>query len=382
MKKHLFLGALALIALAACTKDVVKEVNPSNLIEFRSNMDRLTSRATSTTTDDLTSFYVTAYKGSAVYFEKVEFKKNPNSNFYSATPYYWPDETTDLDFYAYTPSGTDLSGTTTDIVTLDASGKTVAAYSPSTTIANQIDFLVGTATADGTSGANGVALTLNHQLSQIEIQAKESNDAYNFQIAGVRIAQIPSIANYTFPEVGTASGTWALTNTTGENYKAVYEFTYDTAVELGETAKTVMVASGDSDNAILIPQTLTAWAPTTDGTNTNAGAYIAVLLRITTSAGAQYYPSASAATGAVVTVGDYTYAWAGIGIGTTWEAGKKYTYILDFSSGAGYVDPTKPTPAADGDPWEPGDPIFKNQIFFTDVEVSDWTEGTVDVGTL
>jgi hypothetical protein len=48
----------------------------------------------------------------------------------------------------------------------------------------------------------------------------------------------------------------------------------------------------------------------------------------------------------------FYYGYAAVPISDEWEAGKCYTYVLDFSNGCGYVDPEKPfafNPDTDGD---------------------------------
>ena len=66
-------------------------------------------------------------------------------------------------------------------------------------------------------------------------------------------------------------------------------------------------------------------------------------------------------------------------INTNWEAGKKYVYTLDFSEGAGKVDPEKPDPADPNDPFNPGEDILGSPIKFT-VEVSEWEDaGAQDI---
>ena len=60
-----------------------------------------------------------------------------------------------------------------------------------------------------------------------------------------------------------------------------------------------------------------------------------------------------------------------------WESGKKYVYTLDFSEGAGRVDPTDPgvavTPDGVTDP-KKGNPILGTRIKFGLV-VSPWIDG-------
>ncbi len=215
-------------------------------------------------------------------------------------------------------------------------------------MADQVDFV--TANATGKKSVNesaGVPLTFNHQLTQIEVRAKTSNDVYTFKISGVRIGE--PVAKGSFDFVTTD---WTL----GSD-KAIYTDTYADARTLTPEAVSVM---GDGGNAILLPQQLVAWDPKGDATNTAQGAYLSVKLQITTKeTGVQVYPFPSN--------GDCQ--WAAIPINTNWEAGKKYIYTLDLTNGAGNVDPHDP---------DPGTPVLGGPIKFT-VDVVDWVDTPVDV---
>lgn len=109
------------------------------------------------------------------------------------------------------------------------------------------------------------------------------------------------------------------------------------------------------------------WTPDTDKTNTNKGAYLAVKVNITTTSGARVYPDAS--------VGEYD--WVAVPVGTNWVAGQKYVYTLDFSNGAGKVDPEKPMPGPT-DPFKPGEDVLGSAIKFT-VTVTPWTSASENV---
>lgn len=62
---------------------------------------------------------------------------------------------------------------------------------------------------------------------------------------------------------------------------------------------------------------------------------------------------------------------------------KKYIYTLDFSEGAGKVDPEKEQPEDPTvDPFDPGEDILGSPIKFT-VEVSEWEDaGAQDITTM
>lgn len=188
----------------------------------------------------------------------------------------------------------------------------------------------------------------------IEIKAKNTNDGYVYKVQGVRIGQPVSKATFDF---GTTS--WQL-GSVKTNYEATYAGSEKT---LTGTAASIMAV--EDDNAMLIPQQLIAWTPDTDKTNTNKGAYLAVKVNITTKDGARVYPS----------VGEYD--WVAVAVNTKWEPGQKYVYTLDFSNGAGKVDPEKPMPGPT-DPFKPGEDVLGSAIKFT-VTVTPWTPASEDV---
>ena len=333
--------AMTAMLIASCSSDDVVSTNTGRAIDFRTSVG---TRGTETTTANIDKFWVTAIDGAgANYFSKQEYKKE--GEFFTSKPlYYWPVGT--LNFFAYSPSETDLGAT----VTINKDTKTLADFSPAAKIADQKDFV--TATASGTRVDNetkGVKLTFAHQLSQIEIKAKNTNTGYIYKVVGVRIGKPVSKGTFTF-----STNTWSLTTTEKANYAV--EYTTDPRTLTADTDTTMMGAA--NDNAMLLPQQLTAWDFKTDQTNTKNGAYIALKIQITTKDGARVYPAK----------GDYD--WAAVAINTNWEAGKKYVYTLDFSNGAGKVDPEKPTPDPT-DPFKPGEDILGGPIKFK-VTVTDW----------
>ena len=251
MKKQIMFMAMTAMLIASCSSDDVVSTNTGRAIDFRTSVG---TRGTETTTDNITKFWVTAIdEAGANYFSKQEYKKEKEGEFFTSTPlYYWPVGT--LNFFAYSPSETDLGAT----VTIDKDTKNLADFSPATEIANQKDFV--TATASGTRAANetnGVELTFAHQLSQIEIKAKNTNTGYIYKVVGVRIGKPVSKGTFTFD-----TNKWTLTTTKKTNYAV--EYTTPPRI-LGAEAATMM--GTDNNNAMLLPQQLVAWASATDNNN-------------------------------------------------------------------------------------------------------------------
>ncbi len=340
--KHtlLFAAAASLLALTACSNDDPAEVNLGRKINFRPAM---ATRATETNNGNLVDFNASAFLGSTPYFLNQTFSKASGSSFYnSASDYYWPGDDSELSFVAYAPS--DLAG-----VTINESEKTLSNFSPASDISKQIDFI--SAKATGKKSVNegpGVPLDFNHNLAQIEVRGLTNNKNYTFKITGVRIGEPVATGSFNFD-----TNAWTLASN-----KTDYESTYSTPIVLGPDAQNLM---GTNGNAMILPQQLTAWDPDGDASNTKAGAYLSVKLQINVldangNEGLQIYPFPS----------NGNCIWAAIPINTNWEPGKKYIYTLDFSHGAGYVDPKDPNP---------GTPVLGGPIKFT-VNVIDWVDSS------
>ena len=343
MKKTIILMGITAMVFSSCANDTIKEANLGHAIDFRVATQ---TKATETTTANLTTFYVTAINESgANYFTNAAFTK-VDSYFTSSPLYYWPGNET-LQFYAYAPSATTLGAT----VTIDQTTQTIAGYAPAAEFANQKDLVTAKTTGSKENEATGVALTFNHQLSQIEVKARNANEGYVYKIQGVRLAQPVAKGNFDF-----STSKWELSTNTDD--KAIYEVTYNTTVTLNTYAQNLMEAEGN--NAMLLPQQLVAWDPENDKDNANKGAYISVYAQVTTAEGARVYPKTEG----------LEYAWLAVPVDTKWEAGYKYVYTLDFSNGAGYPDPI------DGD--KVGDTVLGGPIKFT-MEVNPWEKEEMTV---
>lgn len=351
MTKKILLLAMAAMAMASCSKDETTSINQGKGISFRTSADKIT-RGTEINNDNIEDIYVTALdKNGANLFANQLFHKEENGVFSSTPLYYWPSDGSDLKFHAYAPEAAAIGGTLSFSL---GKNNMLTGFSPAGEINDQVDFIYATETGNKDDEADGVRLTFDHMLSQVSINAKNTNTGYIYKVKGVKIAKPISKGNLDFDKVATDKGNaWSW-----EADKAVYKVTYETERTLSETAQTLMAA--DKNHAMLIPQQLVAWDGDSDPKNENENAYLAVLVNITTVAGAQVYPH---------TAGEY--GWAAVGIPTKWEMGQHYVYTLDFSDGAGKVDPETPEPTDPDDPFDPGDDILGGAIKFT-VKVNDW----------
>lgn len=356
MKKNVLFLAAGLLAFCACSKDETTDFDNSGAIEFRPSVETMT-RGQLINTANITSFKVSSYLtgASSNYFSNVEVTKSGTT--WTAANLYWPGSGT-LNFFAYAP---------TDVATVAVSptARTITDFAPATSVAAQKDVVV--AFNSGTKAANagtGVALNFKHILSQVEVQAKSSNTtAYEIKVLGVKLARIPSKANFNFPTTVVSGALpqsqWvAPASSTAKDYA----INLDAAVTLDNNAKNIT-----KSNFLMIPQQLTPW----DKSATANGAYISVLCQIFSKSGStpvQVYPDESG-----------RYAYAAVPIGTNWEPGKKYTYTLNFlgNGGGGNVDPnpTNPEnpsdPNVDPTPGTGGDPVLGGNISFT-VTVDEW----------
>ena len=323
----IMIGA-ALLFLASCSKDTVKESNGAMAINFMMSVD---TKATPTQTDDLTAFHVSAFdENDDTYFSNILFTNEDEDNYFeSEEKYYWP-ASGELTFYAWAPTEVEIE----DLA--------IEEFTPATKIKDQIDLI--TATGTGNNSSDAVFLEFTHMLSQVEIKAKNSNTNYVYTVKGVRISKVIESGSLDLTDHEWTPGT------TKTDYESVYTAD-ETPVTLNGTAQNVMSAEG---NAMLVPQQLVAWNPATDKSNDNNGSYLGIYVNIKTALDKQIYPETG------------TYGWVAIPVDTQWKAGKKYIYTLDFSGGAGYVSPE--------DPENPGNEILGESIKFSlNTTVEEWT---------
>ena len=369
MKKNYWILAAAAVALAACSNDDTIAVNQgieeANTINFSTIVEGQT-RAASITTSSLTSFYVTANRGTDIYFgaTPVEFVKDGSTTSYrSATKYYWPSEGK-LDFIAFAPA-TGSTITRTDTTTFSVT--------PAAAPASQEDFVYGVVRQqDKTSGGNGVALNFRHAMSNVIIQLKNTASDLDVTVGNVSIGYILPTGAFA-PAFKTAAGSEAGFSTDGTNISNVtasesgYYITPDAWTASGTRTSYTQAATATSYTSatattalpadmILVPQTLVypeVYSAATAGSGYN-GACITVQVKIQDKQG--HYLAGTA--------GAFETAMWPLAA-TQWLPGHKYTYTLDLAGGGYY--PTNQDASDDLDP------ILENAvIFFLSPSVDEW----------
>lgn len=379
MNRKLFFAAMAATALASCTNDDLVEVNQGEGIAFRASLDKALTRGTTTNLQNLNAFNVTAFGQDEAnnYFTNMPVTSNDKgATWKTGATYYWPGF--DLKFFAYAPQ--DLNN-----VSIDKDAQTITDFAPDQAVAKQKDLLVSYNTGNKQNNeAKGVAMNFKHALSQIEVQAKCSNEKIKIEVIGLKMVNAAAKANFTFPADETKTdytmqqSQWTELKEKDEHSKAYIIKDKDKMVTLRKDAQSLMFGEG---GMMLIPQQLTEW----DGTASKTGAYLSVLCRIYSLDNGNetlLYPRPVAGDNK-----DGKYAFSAVAINTNWEPGKKYIYTLNFcgeNGGAGEIDPnpTNPVEPTDPDveekPGTGGEEILGKPISFT-VTVDEWTDQTEDV---
>lgn len=352
--KFLTVAAMSALLLNSCSEDIVTSESAQTPVGFRIAGTRATTLySTASLPAKLTvDAYLTTTK--AKFFEKIDFNKLtaeeagvPANNYLSTDRYYWPaGENNGLSFFAV--AGIAAANNPTVASDINAKKLSVTDFVNGDGVDATQEDLLG-AFCEGTKTENaaaGVSMKLHHLLSLVEVKAKSDNPSYDFKITECKLVKIV--------KKGDLEATWTASNVAPTCvWKANTDKANKTQVTVNVNNEVLTsTATSLTDKLICMPQTLTAWTNT--GTNkvtiannealTNPNSYIAIKAEITTKAGAAFYTG-----------------YCNIPLSGTWEAGKKYTYILDFTNGAGYD--------------ENGDPIFGKPINFK-CEVSTWTDGT------
>lgn len=257
------LFSVAFVALfASCTNDVVVSEKADTPIRITTSLDKHT-RAGYTKAADITEFKMSAFKTgtNTLWIDNVDVTNSSGSYSWSGNTV-WPGDGSGLTFVAYAPK-TISNGTPS----LSHNSSTITGFEQSTT--DPTDLI--TAYNEVSSGA-GVQLNFKHALSKVEVQAvNESTLDYTIDIKGIRIGGVNKKGDLAWQTTSSGLPTWS-----NQTEKGKFSYEGATAVTNPTTEQSIMF-----DNEFyMIPQQLTGWAQSTDGSNTNNGAYISVLCQI------------------------------------------------------------------------------------------------------
>lgn len=336
---HLHHILVILIMLTSCSIDQVKDLNPGREIEFRV----VTTKGGVLTMHNFETFKLIAFMedGTLYYEDTYEFN---GERFVTPEKHLWPTDGTNLKFYAYCQYGAQPSGNENT----SEGGLILEDFTPDIDISKQVD-LVHAIASGNINSTESVELDFRHSLSQIELRGKNVNPNYRFEVLGLRIANVASVADFNVLDCSFES-----------SGSTVYEVLYDTPRELD--SQSVSLMRTEDDNALLIPQQLVPWSPAEDPTNESAQVYLALKVRITTAdTGSKVYP-----------VLDVDGAWIALPIDGKWESGYKYTYIWELPTVCGYVDPNKTSEDIDFSFFPSGAPVFGSQITVLSPKVNKW----------
>lgn len=189
MKKFLLLTTAAIVALASCSKTEVQDLNGPQEIGFKAIPYAMTKATTAL--DGKTSMGVRADLGTTLYFDNTEFAKKVNSKLWAAKndPQYWPNSGK-LDFLVYAPYSASATTKTTSIEVA--------------TVPAETDFLYGAKHYKGISkGTDGVPVTLKHAKSQIAVTV-QSDIADLYTVSKITLTNVETTGNvkidYTVPD--------------------------------------------------------------------------------------------------------------------------------------------------------------------------------------
>ncbi|MDO4779449.1 MAG: fimbrillin family protein, partial [Bacteroides sp.] len=252
MKKNLLFLASGLIILASCSKDELIEVNNSGNIKFRPAIGAVTRANNITTKENMGSFKVTAYEegqNNNFFTDLLVRSSEGGQSWNTEKTYYWPTSGT-LKFFAYSPQ--EITS-----VSINPTTQQISNFSPATNVEDQKDVVISVKT--GTKQVNevsGVNMNFKHILSQIEVQAKCSNENMKVEVKGVKLCHIPSQGTFTFPKEATEQGYELLQNQWGTiSTPKDYGIISKSTTTLNETPQNIT----GSNNFQMIPQQLTPW---------------------------------------------------------------------------------------------------------------------------
>jgi hypothetical protein len=432
---------------------VPKADNSNDAILFRTSVAN--SRAITVKTDNLTEFWAGALRvdgvqnNAPVWGGFKKFTKDSKTNVFSPeTTVTWGTDA--LKFFA---TNIDFSKRENlamlTLPTTDENSTPKVYYTMPSKVAEQQDIVYATnrGSRSDFSNVTSIPLDFRHALCQIVVKAANNMSDYEIRVKGYKIYKAGfNVGTFVMPNpvnIGGVSadstvvspvGSWSFSDANKKTATTIYSGTYGgytvTANDDSDTNGSFInltgdatdikgTAAGDTDEglAMAIPintegtaendlQFITGWHLGTGGNANNDGTYIALLVQIDDKYGNPVFPAVAASGKRMAYRGlpkYYGYVIAPVTI--KWEAGKKYTYTLNFQDGLGIMDPyhpdpvdpdndeydpskddgegDNPNPGTDTDPKDKGENVLEGTISFT-LDVSDWdktfTNSTTAVG--
>lgn len=398
--KKVLLGTLAVLTLAACSKDEVVQQNPNDAISFTATTGKAVSRAADGYCNEAKpgEFDVWAKVGATNYFAKTNYSLQDGTwKITDSNVRYWPDGA--VDFFAaknYNGAATPtVQPAWNATVASPESPLTITGYQVEAEPGDQKDFIY--AVNMGATKATATApLNFRHALSQIEFMAQNENKNIYVTVQGVKVVNVKNTGNFAFPInstddkvgvhnggaydndfVGKHQGKW-----TGQSGTATYTIKTKNAADtdnadvklLGRATEASSLTVSDptgkeynSQTLYVMPQNVDVWDGTgtpLDAKNTGDGdpytkhAYFVLNCKIWNVAAGDGTEDTS---GVQLWNGTQDIAVC-IPAGTIWEQGKRYVYTFKFTkNGNGGIDPS-------------GNPVFTP--IKLSVTVDDFVKGT------
>lgn len=403
--KKVLLGTLAVLTLAACSKDEVVQQNPNDAISFTATTNKAISRAAdgycNKSLPDNFQVWANVQDGSGYkpYFSGDQFDNDGSGNYTNnGETRYWPYSA--INFFACKNANPEWKSTTAPV---DYSTLVVKDFKVADLVANQVDFIYAVQNVSTKPTSGQTTINFRHALSQIEFQARNENTKLYVEISGVSVCKVNNKGTFTFPTTSTnevvgehnpegsgsytddldgkTQGTWlAATPSSYSTYEITTKNNADNDVddvkEIEGNSTNVSLTVTDpgsqeynKNTMYLLPQALTAWVPSTTAPKpaTQNGAYFLVKCKIFNVADpASGYKSA---TDVRIWPASNEFADVAIPFSATWEAGKRYVYTFVFTDNGngGY----NPEPGGTN----PEDVLVPIKL---DVTVDDFVDGGAD----
>ena len=375
--KKVLLGTLAVLTLAACSKDEVVQQNPNDAISFSIVTNKAVSRAHDGYCNKVLpgDFQVWAAAQGKVYFENEKYVKITGTTTYKpegSFSRYWP-ESGKVDFFATKNE----KGTKHFVPTEGSTSLSFTGYTVENAVADQTDFIYAASKAVDKPDNGKADLYFRHALSQVEFKARNENKKIYVVIEGVQVVNVNNSGDFTILEPtknvwvddthsdndaaddlsgdpGDPRSGYGLWSNQGgkQSYEAIF-----TAVDLKGGAGTKELTSYDdgaefnTNTMYLIPQELDRWAYSASGPAAAASdqnkSYFMVKALIYNMPTETSVPTDQVVVWGEKTASDYVSKYIAVAIpsATTWEQGKRYVYTFVFTeTGNGGYDPDNNKP--------------------------------------